>query len=261
MAWKFPDGALDTGAMVLLDQLRFLKSQAIYWRYATITDPEQPLYRRRTLAKLGQSPYRPPHDKQRLILVPVPKVGGNSLIAALYGLEGARELDRTPQHKPALLFKFADPVRFADYFKVAFVRNPWDRLVSAYTFLDAGGKHGVDAQWSDRYISPNGNFASFVKRLAHDQGFGAAVMRSPHFIPQHRFVCDDTGANNMDFLGRYERLAEDFQRLRDQIGSDADLPRENIGDHAPYRDYYNDETTALVREIYARDIALFGYEF
>lgn len=35
---------------------------------------------------------------------------------------------------------------FEDYFKFTFVRNPWDRLLSAFLFLKKGGANKVDRQ-------------------------------------------------------------------------------------------------------------------
>jgi hypothetical protein len=247
--------------MKAFDRLRYLKSQAVYWRYAAVSDNSIALPPRRALARLGGSPYLPPHDLKRTILVAVPKVGGNSLIDAIYGTDGARVLDASAQHKPALVFKLFDAARFADYFKIAFVRNPWDRLVSAYAFLEAGGKHDVDAQWSRRFIAPSGGFGGFVRRLSLQSGFRRAVMRSPHFIPQSRFVCDENNAMSMDFLGRFERMDEDFAKLSGQLGLTAALPQSNISEHAPYQDYYDDETRRLVGEIYAEDVQNFGYDF
>jgi hypothetical protein len=244
-----------------VDLLRFWKSQAIYWRYAVIADPARPLILRRALAKLSPSPYYPPHHAQRLILIAVPKVAGNSLIGALYGPDGAEILDRTAQHKPALVFKFADPARFAAYCKVAFVRNPWDRLVSAYAFMQSGGKHVVDNIWARRFIAPTPDFAAFVKALTTDYHFRAKVLHSPHFIPQSRFICDENGEVAVDFLGRYEALGEDFAALCRELNIEAELPKANVGDHEDYRRYYDDETRRIVGELYARDVEQFGYDF
>ncbi len=247
--------------MALFDQLRFWNSQAIYWRYAVIADPSQPLPVRRLLAKLAPSPYHVPHDTQRLILIPVPKVSGNSLIFALYGADGTKILGQTPQHTPALVFKFFDPVRFSDYFKIAFVRNPWDRLVSAYAFMKAGGKHIVDGVWAQHYITTQRDFATFVKSLDSNRTFRASVLRSPHFIPQAHFVCGEDGEVAVDFLGTFETMDEDFAKLRDILGLARDLPKANVGDHEDYRYYYDSDSRRVVGEIYAKDVELFDYEF
>ena len=42
----------------------------------------------------------------------------------------------------------------------------------------------------------------------------------PHWRPQHLFF----GGHDLDFLGRFERLQEDVDALRERIGGAAPLP-------------------------------------
>ena len=39
------------------------------------------------------------------------------------------------------------------------------------------------------------------------------------------------------------------------------LPRVNRSEHKSYRDYYSQETAAIVAERYQRDLSVFGYRF
>jgi hypothetical protein len=39
------------------------------------------------------------------------------------------------------------------------------------------------------------------------------------------------------------------------------VPHHNKSERTHYADYYDDESRALVQQIYARDIELFGYRF
>ena len=66
----------------------------------------------------------------------------------------------------------------------------------------------------------------------------------------------------MDFIGRFENLQNDFDRVMKVLG----LPRqqlthENPTRHRPYREYYDQETAAVIAERYRDDIDRFGYDF
>jgi hypothetical protein len=80
-----------------------------------------------------------------------------------------------------------------------------------------------------------------------------------HFLPQAHFVADSAGRIQMDFIGRFENLQHDFGRIARKIGRDVSLPVSNRSDHSHFADYYDREMHAIIRRVYARDIALFGY--
>jgi len=74
-------------------------------------------------------------------------------------------------------------------------------------------------------------------------------------------VLSESGDMLVDFVGRYETLAEDFDAVCDRIGIECALPHINRSRHGDFREYYTPETRALVEEVYKADIELFGYRF
>jgi hypothetical protein len=78
---------------------------------------------------------------------------------------------------------------------------------------------------------------------------------------QKDFICDENGTLLVNFVGRYENLTQDFQKICEQIGVQASLPRLNVSKTRPYQEYYTPETIELVRRTFAPDIEMFGYEF
>ncbi len=81
------------------------------------------------------------------------------------------------------------------------------------------------------------------------------------FRPQVDYVCDPAGAVPLDFLGRFEQLDQVATWLMEMTGRPFDLPRLNASNREAYRSHYTPELARLVGEIYAKDIAAFGYEF
>lgn len=182
----------------------------------------------------------------RCIFFHVPKTGGLSVSEALFGNHAAGHLDvRTAR----LIF---GAWRVRTYFKFTFVRNPWDRLVSAYHYLRRGHPMSkiVDVVGSME-------FTDFVKTRLRDPLVAADV----HLRPQASFLLDETGRLTVDFVGRFESLEADFSTVARRLGLERTLPHRNTSAHADYRRYYDEESRAIVADFYRQDIELFGYRF
>jgi hypothetical protein len=93
----------------------------------------------------------------------------------------------------------------------------------------------------------------------------SAISLSDHVqvMPQVAFLHDANGAPLVDFVGRFENLADDAGRIFGQIGLDGTaLEHHNRSmRESDYRPYYTPETKDRVAELYADDIRVFGYEF
>ena len=132
------------------------------------------------------------------------------------------------------------------YFKFAFVRNPWERLVSYAAFM-----HRQDGAFS---ADPRGA----MERVLADPAHHAKIV----FRPQHEFICDGEGRVMVDFIGRHETMQASYDAICARIGLPTQpLQRVNASTHGPWRTYYSEALKARVAEIYARDIEIFGYGF
>ena len=184
------------------------------------------------------------------MFVHIPKCAGTSVRQSLFGRNGG--------HRPLEIFRTMVPREMFDQsFKFTFVRNPWDRLVSAFFFLKKSELER-NRRFARRNLSAYSDFDTFVRQWLTRK----SIWRFTHFLPQYHFICIDKRLG-VDFVGFYENLAEDFAIVAKKINRPTVLREENRlgGRSTDYRQYYNDETRDIVAEVYAEDITLLGYSF
>lgn len=189
-------------------------------------------------------------DDKRAIFIHTPKAAGTSIALSVFG--------ELPYHYTGTDYiAIFGRETFDAYFTFSFVRNPWDRLVSAYEYLSRGGWDEKDRAWVDTHLAPYADFTDFVRRGLRQR----AVREFMHFRPQRQFVCDWRGRLLVDYLGYFETITTDFEAICRRLGVDATLTHTNRSTAADYREKYTDETRRLVGEHYAADIRAFGYDF
>lgn len=162
----------------------------------------------------------------KCIFVHIPKTAGQSIEHALLNHLGIKWHSRAPYllrknddrklgperlaHLKAIEYTscgHVDQQIFESYFKFAFVRNPWDRLVSEFhyrtfprklTFEDFVYKHTVCEDWTDR---------------------------GRHIIPQSNYLFEENGNQLVDYVGRFEEIERDFEFVRNTLNlRDIKLP-------------------------------------
>jgi hypothetical protein len=145
------------------------------------------------------------------------------------------------------------------YYKFAFVRNPWDRLVSWYSMVTKFPKGG-NQLW--RYVRENSStFEEFIYNCTDEVEIKKGVYYSFAYN-QLDYVTDEHGDLLVDFIGRLENFDEDVHEVFDRIGVDLEtVPHKNRSRHQHYSTFYAPDTEMIVRERFKRDIEYFGYEF
>jgi len=190
---------------------------------------------------------------KKSIFVHVPKTAGTSIWESCFNEKGAG-------HTPYSWYQRIAPKQCREYFTFSFVRNPWDRLVSAYHYLLERGPLERDSGWSDLVRSFNG-FDDFV----HNWMCLENIEKHIHFVPQYRFLINRYGVIDLDYVGRFESIALDLDEIKCRIkggGNEVSTTKvRNSSKRDEYRGYYTDETRKKVGKLYARDIELFGYSF
>ena len=188
------------------------------------------------------------------IFVHIQKTGGSSIEEALRKDDPTIESNahQGRRHMAAREMKTLIPAdTWNTYFKFAFVRNPWDRLVSWYMMcVQAPSMNNFS-----RYVKDNAaTFDDFLTKTT--TGMGERTTRN-----QLDYVTNDVGEIIVDFVGKYEALEQDFDTVRKKLNLTADLPHVNRSTHDGYRKYYSDETRDIVARRFEKDIRHFGYEF
>jgi len=192
----------------------------------------------------------------RCIFVHIQKTGGSSVRQALH----------MAQHD-ADKHRFASELRagygeacWRSYFKFAFVRNPWDRLVSWWRMIERNAATGRPMNGFQRFVLSRAD--SFEEFLTHcDAEYPDHDGSKWIFRNQVDYISDADGII-VDFVGRFERLQADFAVVCSRLGvPTAAMPHLNRSGHRHYSEYYSQATSALVAARFARDIAAFGYSF
>lgn len=212
-----------------------------------------PQYQQRQFEKVikDRAIYPPCFDQTKSLFIHIPKSAGRSIVRGLYDVQSV-------EHAPADWYQELDAEKYASYFKFTVVRNPWDRAVSAYTYLKKGGSPSSkdDQLWSD-FINQFNDFDDFVCQWITVDN----IMRNALFTPQSTFITDRYGQISMDYIGRFENLEQDFKNVAEKINPSAALPHINQSRQLSYQDYYTDNSKRIIAEAYRQDIENFGYTF
>ena len=155
--------------------------------------------------------------------------------------------------------------QYENYFKFAFVRNPWDRLVSCHSQKLGPNGPGLKLPTeNDIELYPGMPFAEFVEAVHEIPDTEA----NPHFQSQHEVICGPGKDRTIlaDFVGRFENLRADFDVVARHIGGaqNLELPhilRSQRRQGRAYTQFYDSRLRDLVQERYQEDIEIFGYSY
>lgn len=221
----------------------WLKRKPFYRRYGY----RSPLY-------IGSMNHRGIVDPDlKLFFNRVPKCGNSSIVKALgkhYGrstedVEGLKDTFLTPAD---LSRQQVD--RFDEFYKIAIVRDPFVRTLSAYLDIFVGKGRAKDYGI--------GSFDEFCRYL--DNG---GLYDNIHWAPQ--IDCLLMQPDEFDHIARFERLSEEMAALGERIGIDLDPDRHRHSPHATnatdrVSQHYNAENEEIVARLMAKDFAAFDYK-
>ena len=133
------------------------------------------------------------------------------------------------------------PQKWDSYYKFTFIRNPYDRMISGWN-----------------HMNPSIPFSKYVllKHCVPDMEYIHV------FMNQVRHVVNERGQILVQFIGRFESLEEDLDRVLTNLGVYYRIhnpyQRVNKHEHAHYSTYYDTATLQIVNTLIAEDLRAFA---
>lgn len=212
---------------------------AFDWRFI----PERQLARARPARDPGLEDV---YLRRGLVLIHIPKNAGTTVEDALFGYR--------VRHRTWEEVREDCPEAWGSLPKVAVIRDPVDRFLSAFDYLRGGGRNALDRKFGAAMIGRQ-SLDGFVDRLSRSARFRSTVMGYFHFRPQTDYVCD-SGEVVVDHL-------IPLHALKDGLGKVAGLSPEALGhsNRTPgsrtREDRVSPETRDTIRRLYEGDVDLF----
>jgi hypothetical protein len=234
----------------------------------------------------------------KCIFIHIPKTGGSSIEELIWPERHSWDYPKKKNHlfhglttefanlwqTGALQHLFAKNVKkvirkglFDKYFKFTMVRNPFDKVVSQYSYMLKKRRRLRD------YIGMKDDddfktYLSLIQKKDHVQ-----------WEPQWKFFLDDNDECLVDVIYRFENFEEsvksiiktlngiflrkvdekhkqskrDGKMLNERIGftEATEVPHINFSKRTHYADYYDDESREIVTELYKKDLEILSYSF
>lgn len=140
------------------------------------------------------------------------------------------------------------------------IRNPYDRLVSAYFYLMAGGDNSKDQLDKEIYLSSFKSFEEFVLKGLH-WFRRKKMLKQIHFRPQNYWMIDKSRKVLVDKIFNFENLDELFEFIakNSQIKVE-EIMHVHASKRTHFEDYYSKKMKKIVYNTYRSDFKLFNYK-
>lgn len=213
------------------------------------------------------------YPELKLIYIPIPKVACTSIKLALESDNCSKDSENYETYmgihsNASAKYEKLSIKDLNNYYKIAFVRNPFDRIVSCYEdkVLKPKQHHGL------YYFSTGYNNvllkilygSKFHEKMSFLE-FASLVARIPdtisdvHFRSQYSFL----HKNNKiipGYIGKFESMTEDWDSITHDFNV-GELPVKNKSQRNTWQNYYvSREIIDLIAKRYNKDIQAFGYQ-
>jgi len=162
-------------------------------------------------------------------------------------------------HLTARELRSVGPGRWDRYFKISVVRNPWDRMVSLYSYCKTRNKYRYEERAQEV------DFETWIVDIYENQLFKDDEEHAKNWAQfyahdQLQWIVDENKKIIVDYVMRFENLDYDWKVIQKRFNA-GPLPKKNTTRHDNYQDYYSDNTRELVRKAFEEDIEYFSYQF
>lgn len=195
-------------------------------------------------------------DLSQVLFIHVPKCAGSAFNHIKGGSLFKKVHSMNYEHKA---WDIIVKKGYTDYYKFAFVRNPYDRFVSLYFYFHQMQPNHWAYQYDRAVVETIQEYESFESFCLGFDKF--KFNKKFHFKNQTDWI-----ANNddifVDFLGKVESIETDLIRLCKilEVPQIDTKSKKNNSNHQHYEKYYNDELRKIVSKLYEKDFELLDYE-
>jgi len=200
-------------------------------------------------------------DEKEFIFIHIPKNSGTAMTRALQKTYKNTQLLKFCERKGInigidkmhlyydVIDKFISKNKVENYLKFCIIRNPYNKLYSAWNFIK--NRHGYE------------NVNDFVKNKLNEEFiYGKEIIPRDsrvHYRPQFTFVYDTKNNKFADFIIRYENLNDDISKINKEYNLNIPL-YDNGNTQKNYIKYFNKESIKKINSLYQKDFELFNYE-
>jgi len=169
-------------------------------------------------------------------------------------------------HMPAALLKerLQDDEKWNSYFKFCVIRNPFDKVISAYHFQTKALPNQPRWYYYRRKAKKFFNqifFNGISPAMKRD--FKRWLIEGNMFIDKDKYFIGDEMC--MNYIIQYENLAQGIQEVCERLDipfEPARIPRFKVSNRPKksYSAYYDQETIDLVTKLFEFEVKLFNYQ-
>jgi hypothetical protein len=154
---------------------------------------------------------------------------------------------------------------YGDYFRFAFVRNPFSRLLSCYLDRIVGRKGTRPRRQLNRFLGTSAeddiSFQTFIEAICSQESRDM----NDHWRDQYTTLqCGDI---SLDFIGKVERLGADLAIISERVTEEGEDPLSADVNKSPQKtsagervkQYYDEKVADFVRQRFEKDFTVYGY--
>lgn len=186
------------------------------------------------------------YDRRGIALIHIPKNAGTSVERFLYG-------DYSVKHRKWQEVRALDPEGWKRWKKVAIIREPVDRFLSAFDYLSGGGRNEYDARFGQHVIAGQ-SVNSFVHQLVQ-QPQGKRILSYFHFEPQSAYVMNGDEVV-VDKLIPLERLREELPRFAGVTDTIIPVANKTSGNRT-LKEELTFDSLRILENVYEKDFILY----